>query len=322
MVVIYRNKINEEKKIYQYVDKYNNIITDKKILDYIDNMQPVPPAYNDARIYYEKNPKVLFDGRDKKGKLQQIYSAKYRATADKDKFAALIEFGYKLSTINAQIQKNIKSVVLTKNKVIALILLLIQECGFRIGQLAYYKLNKSIGLSTLMAKHLTFKSKSLLIKFSGKKSVENSCTITDTQIIKQLHNIAVTKKPNDFMFSYYDGPDEMLLSGDDINTWLKTYGEDFTTKMFRTFTTNVLFIDLMQHTAPHTLSEAQRKKKIKEVLEVLACSINNSPAICKKSYLSTDLLNLYIQHGRKYETDINKSTGSAEQKFIIFLENT
>lgn len=321
MVVIYRNKINEEKKIYQYVDKNNKLITNPDILNYIANMQPVPPAYDNARIYYEKNPKILFDGRDKKGKLQQIYSAKFRAMADKNKFKALIEFGHKLPTINLQIQKNIKDTTLTKNKVIALILLLIQECGFRIGQLTYYKLNKSIGLSTLMAKHLTFTKTTLQIKFAGKKGIENNCTITDPQIITQLYKIALTKKPNDFIFSYYNGPDEMLLSGDEINTWLKSYGDEFTTKMFRTFTTNVLFIDLMHDTKPNLLSELQRKKKVKEALEIISCSINNSPTICKKSYLSSDLLELYILHGKKYQNNINKLTTTPTQKFITFLQS-
>lgn len=315
MVVIYKNTNN------QYVDKNNNIIRDKKILDYIANMQPVPPAYTDVEIMYEKNPKILFQGRDVKGKLQQIYSPKYRLQADKDKFKSLIEFGNKLPMINMQIEKNIKG-LMCKDKIISLILKLIQICGFRIGQLSYFISNKSIGLSTLMAKHLTFKKdKTLQIKFLGKKNVENNCIITDPVIVREMYNISKLKKPNDFIFSYYNEMnDEMVLSGDNINTWLKTYGDDFTTKMFRTFMTNILFIDLMLNTKPHLMTENQRKKKVKEILEILSCNINNSASICKKSYLSADLLKLYIEHGKKYEIDINKPLDSSPQKFINFLK--
>jgi DNA topoisomerase-1 len=321
MTIIYRNKINEERKIYQYVDKNNKIVQDKKILEYINSMAPIPPAYNDVRIYYEKNPKILFDGRDIKGKLQQIYSTKFRLAADKNKFKSLIEFGYKLPEINKQIEKNING-ALTPEKVISLILVLIQDCGFRIGSLTYFKLNKSIGLSTLMRKHLTFKKdKTIQIKFLGKKGVENNCIVKNPVITRELTKLASTKKPNDFMFSYIDNSNqEMLLSGDNINNWLKTYGDDFTTKMFRTFSTNVLFIDLMHETKPQTLTENERKKKVKQNLEILSTCINNSPTICKKSYLSSDLLKLYIEHGKKYETDINKSSGTFMQKFIMFLE--
>lgn len=322
MVIVYRNKINEAKKIYQYVDKNNKVITDKKILDHIAALPPIPPAYDDVEIFVEKNPKIIFQGRDIKGKLQQIYSAKYRSDADKSKFTALIEFGYQLPKINKDIQKNIKNAKLTKGKVVSLILLLIQDCGFRIGSLNYFKLNKSIGLSTLMKKHLTFKPKNISIKFIGKKGVQNSCIITDPTIIREITKIAQDKKPNDFMFIYFDVDvkADMLLSGDDINNWLKYYGEDFTTKMFRTFATNVLFIELMRDTTPGSLTEPQRKKKTKEILEILSCSINNSPSICKKSYLSPELLKLYIEHGRKYENDINKSSDDSTQSFITFLE--
>lgn len=322
MVVVYRNKINEAKKIYQYVDKNDKIITDKKILDYIAALPPIPPAYNDVEIFVEKNPKIIFQGRDIKGKLQQIYSAKYRSDADKGKFKALTEFGYKLPQINTQIEKNMRSSTLTKGKIISLILLLIQDCGFRIGSLNYFNLNKSIGLSTLMRKHVTIKPKNITIKFLGKKGVPNNCNITDPIIIREITKIARDKKPNDFMFSYIDTDtkEEMLVSGEDINDWLKMFGEEFTTKMFRTFATNVLFIELMHDTKPGTLTESQRKKKTKEILEILACSINNSPTICKKSYLSPELLKLYIEHGRKYENDINKSSDDSTKRFITFLE--
>lgn len=319
-MIIYRKTINQDKKIFKYLDKKNNEIKDKTILAYINNMQPIPPAYDFVEIFYEKSPKILFQGRDTKGKLQQIYSPKWREKADKEKFKALIEFGHALPMINLQILKNIKSNVLTKDKIISIILRIITLCGFRVGQLKYQKIYGSIGLSTLMLKHLTFKKDTIVIKFPGKKGVENNCIITDPLIINELKKIAENKQPKDFLFQYTENGETQIINAIDINIWLKQYNKEFTSKYFRTFSVNVMLIDLLKTVNPTKLTESQRKKKIIEIIKNVSCSINNSPAICKKSYLNPDLVKQFIEFPRTYENNINKNTDSSIVNFIRFLD--
>lgn len=327
-MIIYREKIDEKKKIYKYVDKQGNEIKDKKILDYINiGLKPIPPAYNNVRIYYEKSPKILFDGIDANGRLQQIYSAKWQAVANKIKFKALIDFGRKLPVMEMMMFKNIKSPKLTKNKVISIILQIVKYCGFRVGQLKYQKLYGSIGLSTLMKKHLTFKNtnksnngKELHIKFLGKKGVQNDCVVTDILIIEEMEKIANNKTPNDFLFVYDDEitNEKKLITAIDINNWLKFYNPEFTSKFFRTYAVNDMFINIMKSTKPSSMTLNQRKKKITEIIKDLSETINNTPAICKKAYLLPELIALYIDHPRKYESILIKKSGSL---FIKFLES-
>lgn len=321
-MIIRRETIDTGKKTHSYFDKSGKEITDKKILEYIEALPPIPPAYSQVEIFYEKIPKILFQGRDIKGRLQQIYSPKWRASADKKKFQSLIEFGRALPTINIQILKNIKSSALSKDKIIAIMLKMVQLCGFRIGSLKYYRLNKSIGLSTLLPKHITVKKNGMHIKFLGKKGVENNCIITDPLIIKEMNKFVIGKKSTDFIFSYYNKESgiEELIDGGDINLWLKKYNPDFTTKFFRTFSVNILFIELMRGINPSTLTATGRKKEVAEVLKELSCSINNSPTICKKSYLSQDLVKLYIEQPKKYQKNINLSNKNPIQIFVEFLE--
>lgn len=322
-MIIYRKKINEAKKIYKYFDKQNNEITDKIILDYINNkLQPVPPAYEDVRIYYEKCPKILFDGKDKNGRLQQIYSPKWRAFADKEKFKALIDFGQKLPVIELQMLKHIKEPHNSKNKIISIILQIIQLCGFRVGQLKYQKLYGSIGLITLMKKHLQFKNNTLHIKFLGKKGMLNECIVKDPLIIAEIKKYSDSKKASDFLFTYVDqnSNEIKLITAIDINNWLKFYNPEFTSKFFRTFAVNDMFIDVMKNTKPSLMTITQRKKKIVEIIKELSCTINNTPAICKKSYLLPELIELYIEHPRKYETLINKLNKPSSTIFIKYLQ--
>jgi DNA topoisomerase-1 len=191
-----KNKTTGDKPSYKFT--YENAIQlklsnakDKIILEYIQSLPPIPPIWDVVEIFYEKSPKIMYQARDKNGKLQQVYSPKWRARADKEKFQSLIEFGEMLPKINAAITKNLNMSKLTKEKVIAVILSIITICGFRIGQMKYYHMHGSIGMSTLLKKNLSFKKNKseLHISFVGKKGVLNECVITDKKIINEIDNI-------------------------------------------------------------------------------------------------------------------------------------
>lgn len=325
-MIIYRETINKDKKIYKYTDKNDTIVKDKKILEYIDSLV-IPPAYHDVEIFYEKSPKIIFQGLDANNRLQQIYSKKWRESADKQKFKDLIDFGRKLPAMNLDILKHLKSPIPSKEKIIAIILRTITLCGFRVGQLKYYDLYGSIGLVTLMKKHLKFKEtkNELHIKFTGKKSVVNECVITDKLLIQEIHKYASNNK-HEFLFMYFDKElnEWKSINAIDINNWLKSYNENFSSKMFRTYAVNVTLIDMLREIGKETkfnsLSEPQRKKIMTAVIKDLSCSINNTPAICKKSYLHSGLIDLFVEHPIKFKKDILDSGYTASLTFIQFLE--
>lgn len=325
-MIIYRKTINQEKKIYIYEDKNGKKVTDKNILEYITKLV-IPPAYSNVEIFIEKDPKILFQGLDIKNRLQQIYSPKWREKADKEKFKALIDFGYKLPKMIKEIENHIKAKSLTKEKIIALILSITSLCGFRHGSTKYQKLYGSIGLITLDSSHIKFKTvknvKEAHFSFIGKKGVKNECVITDNIIVDEIENLVKGKDKNEYLFQYMNKETKTLthITAIDINNWLKSYNPEFTTKFFRLFNVNTSFIEIMQDTNPSSLTESQRKKQVVEAIKTVACEINNSMAICKKSYLNSDLLKLYIEHPRKYTSLLIKGSERPYIKFIKFLES-
>lgn len=316
-MIIYRHG---EKDKWVYKDAKGAIIKDKKILDYINNLPPIPPAYKDVEIFYERSPKILFQGFDAKGRLQQIYSPKWRAAADKQKFKALIDFGKKLPQMTLKILENIKSKTISKEKLISIILRITALCGFRIGQLKYQKLYNSTGLSTLMKKHLKFTPRGLEIKFIGKKGVLNECLINEPLLIEQMKMLASNKKDNDFLFTYLENKELKMITAIDVNNWLKSYNPEFTTKFFRTFDVNDKLIDILRKEDPSGLSITARKKRIAGLMKEISCAINNTAAICKKSYINADLIKLYIEHPRQFKKEIIDNGNSSRVIFIKFLE--
>jgi len=328
-MIIYRKKINEKNKIYEYYDKNGKKVTDKNILEYINKLV-IPPAYSDVEIYFKTSlNKILYQGYDAAGRLQQIYSPQWRAKADKEKFRALIDFGYKMPNMIKEMQKNINAKKLTKEKIIALILRITSICGFRHGSIKYQKLYGSVGLITLDSSHVKFKTllkagkseKLCYITFIGKKGVKNECVFDDIILINELEKLVKGKDRKEYIFQYLDSETKSYkhITAIDINNWLKSYNPEFTSKFFRTFDVNTKFIELMHGSKPSTMTEQQRKKMVADAIKCTANLINNTPSICKKSYLNAKLLKLYIEHQKKYKT-LFKSDQNAYIKFIRILE--
>lgn len=324
-MIIYRKKIDEKNKIFKYFDKNNKQITDKKILEYIDGLS-VPPAYNETKIFYEKNPKILHESLDKAGRLQQIYSKKWREKADKEKFRSLIDFGYQMPKMILDMTNHIKSKTRSKEKIISIILRIVSLCGFRVGSIKYQKLYGSVGLITLDPSHTKFKFVKGItechITFTGKKGVVNECVLRDPIIVNELQNLSKGLKKSQYIFQYYDQETQTYkhITAIDINNWLNAYNPEFTSKFFRTFDVNTKFVESMLSTQPLKLLEQQRKKLVNSVIKDLSCDIQNTAAICKKSYLNPELLKLYIEHPKKYTDTMIKGNSNAYIKFIEFLK--
>jgi len=318
MTVIYRTG---KKDAWVYVDKNGMRVVDKKILDYIAALPPIPPAYRDVEIFVERAPKILFQGKDAAGRLQQIYSPKWRKAADAKKFKTLIEFGKRLPEMAARMEKVLTSPRSPlKERHIAVILRITVLCGFRIGQMKYQKLYSSTGLSTLQKKHLKFGPKTLEIRFVGKKGMMNECFVTDPIVINELRSLTQHRAADDFLFTYHEKGELRIINGVDVNNWLKKFNPEFTTKAFRTFDVNDRLIDGLKDTNPAAMTAAQRKKKVVELIKAVSCQINNTPAICKKSYIFPDLLELYIEHPRKYAKMLINDKAS-RVNFIRLLES-
>ena len=290
-------------------------------MDYIISLV-IPPMYKNVEIFYEAHPKILFQGWDDKGRLQQIYSKEHNKKAMKKKFCDLIKFGKLLPKIKADFNMHIKSKNPTKNKVISLILKIVMVCGFRLGNLKYVKLYHSFGIANIQKRHITMKGANMHIKFTGKKGVENTCVITNPSLIREVNMLLKDKKEKTHIFMYDDvDGQKKVIRALEINNYLKAYDPVITSKMFRTWDTNVLFIEFMRDKEdPTKMTQAQRKKLIVKAMESISTQINNTPAIAKKDYLHVDLWTMYLNHPKKYKRIFN-TTKPAPDSFIDYLSD-
>jgi DNA topoisomerase-1 len=307
-------------KRYIFTDSKGAVVTDDVVLASIKKMS-IPPAYAKVRIDLSPCAKIIYEGIDEKRRLQQKYSAAHTKKAKRAKFCRLIEFGKSEPRMKSDIKKYIASTRITQNKIISLILAIIWRCGFRIGNRRFLKLYGSHGIGNIYKKHLTFLDSSLKIEFVGKKSVVNKCSITDKELIKEIKSLVSNKKDTDHVFTYKKNKENVLIKATEINNFLGGYGK-ITSKDLRTFDVNILFIDFMR-TKEKELKEAtsvvKRKKIAKEALILTSSHINNTPGICKSSYILTDIYDLAIENPKKFKSHFGSKVAS-RIAFINFLE--
>ena len=284
----------KNKYTHTYTDKRGKSIKKPKLNVYI------APAYRDVRINLNSNAKVLAIGRDDRDRPQYIYNPKQVKKRCNSKFKKLINFGKNYDKITRQIERDFSKRGESKNKQIAMILKIIMDCNFRIGNDRYTRDNNSFGVSTLTCKHVKRKKNLVLIDFIGKKGVRNTCVVKNKKIRNNLLTQKKKKQSDDRIFVH----DGVEIKSTDVNEYLKRLG-NYTTKNFRTWGANTELI--------HSLLD---DNDLTESVDMVAQKLHHTSAICKKNYIDPKLIQFYERNEKRFKTYFR---GDVNKRFTQFL---
>lgn len=292
---------------WEYIDSKKKQITDMEIMEYITKLT-IPPGYTDVKIFYNKRgqPKILFQGYDSKGRLQRIYSGKWKKTADMKKFCDLRNLAEQIPYISAKVKHDMESSRLTKNKCIALIIRIVMVCYFRIGNKKYQELYGSFGAMNIRGKHIFFKKDSegkeyMYISFNGKKGVLNTCSIYDRALIKEIREILKRREPDEPLFKTNENGSDTPIRAIDVNNWLKSFNKNITSKDFRTYDANILLIiHLRSFGKKIDTKMTARKKIITSVLKSISELMHNTPTVLRANYTQSGIITLYVNQPRRF----------------------
>jgi len=302
---ILRKKFKDD-FIYTHGEKK---IQKKKDLERIKALV-IPPAWEDVRISHIENGHLQATGRDAKLRKQYRYHSLWNKIKNQTKFLKMGEFGVALPSIRARVEKDMKQKQWHKEKVIALIVKLMEETHIRIGNDYYAKNNKSYGLTTLRDKHVhVFKDK-LRFEFVGKKGKEHKVTLKNKKLIKlvtQCEDI-----PGWELFQFYDeSGNKHRITSSMVNEYLHDItGLHFTAKYFRTWAASVVFLETLTHLDPPENGK-QRKENLLVGFDASAKALGNTRNVCRKYYVHPVLVQSYEQGKLLSQVDkLKKSHGS------------
>jgi hypothetical protein len=158
----------------------------------------------------------------------------------------------------------------------------------------------------------------------GKKAVRNECQIVEPDVVHHLSNMVASKSPRDPIFTTHDGTP---VKAADINIYLKQFGVDLSSKQFRTYAGSTMLIHLLNTHAhrgkkielPESLSITERKHAINAALDIASSSIHNTRAVCKREYTHPDIVELYLNHPRKFASIFMRPGIDAERAFMEYM---
>jgi len=133
----------------------------------------------------------------------------------------------------------------------------------------------------------------------------NSCDIYDVRFLKEIKKLMIIKQPDDFMFQWMDKGVPTLVRAVEVNWWLNEFDNHITSKQFRTYHTNIIFIQQLLNKSPSSLNKKSRTKFVREAILLVSKRLNNTPAVLKKNYTNTGLVDMYINKPFVFENNFS-----------------
>jgi DNA topoisomerase-1 len=280
------------KRGFWYEDVNGKRITDKEQIERIKALV-VPPAWTNVRIAPSPRNRLQAVGIDVAGRVQYLYHSQYAARQQRRKFEKVERFGKHLPALRIRTNEDIAQEGLTRERVLAVIIRLINELYFRVGSEDSVKRYRTFGVTTLRNRHLEIKRDgSLTFNFKGKHHVQHRRVIVDKELASLMHDIKSMRGAK--LFAYRDEEGRIRpIKPKDVNDYIKSAtAPEFSAKDFRTWGGTLLAaVELAEMGLSE--DEKQAKSQIAKAVKRVAERLGNTPAVCRSSYIHPIVLELY-----------------------------
>ncbi len=280
-------------KGFEYMDVDGRVIRNPDEIARI-NAIVIPPAWTEVWICPNPDGHILATGRDEKGRKQYRYHPRWAAKRSDSNFDRMLTFAEHLPTIREVTDAHLRQRSLSREKLLAVVVRLLETTLIRIGNREYARQNDSYGLTTLQDDHVAVHGKKIQFEFRGKSGKEHLIDLEDARlarVIKACRNI-----PGYTLFQYYDEMGERhKISSTDVNAYLhEITGEYFTAKDFRTWGGSVQAVAALCALDPAE-RENEAKQRVNEAVKQVARALGNTTAVCRKHYIHPAVVNAFLK---------------------------
>jgi DNA topoisomerase-1 len=253
----------------------------------------IPPAWTDVWICRSDKGHLQATGRDARGRKQYRYHPRWREVRDATKYHRMLAFGAALPKIRRRVDKDLTRHALSREKVVAAVVRLLDTTTIRVGNDEYARENRSFGLTTMRDRHVDVRGSQIMFRFRGKGGKMHDIEFTDARIARVLKRCE--DLPGQRLFQYLgDDGEPVGIDSDDVNAYLgEITGADFTAKDFRTWTGTVLAAWALEDLGGYG-SQTEAKRQIIAAVESVSGELGNTPAVCRRCYVHPDVLDAHL----------------------------
>jgi len=310
---------------FRYIGPHGKAVRSQATLQRISALV-IPPAWRDVWINTDPRGHLQATGKDTRGRTQYRYHARWREARDEDKYERTIEFARQLPRIRRQVARDLRRRRLSREKVLAAVVRLLETTLIRVGNEEYASQNGSYGLTTMHDRHVQVGSKRVLFDFPGKGGKRHEIDLHDPRLARVVRKCQ--QLPGQQLFQYFDETGQVRdVSSSDVNDYLREItGQDFTAKDFRTWAGTAMAAQALQEFEDFD-SKAAAKRNITRAIEQVAERLGNTKAICRKCYVHPAIIDSYLDRSlvdvfkRKAESTLRRSLAalSPEEAAVLAL---
>jgi len=276
---------------FSYYDTDGRRISDVDIVDRVRKIA-IPPAWKHVWICPDPRGHIQAIGWDARGRKQYRYHPSWREERDQEKFERLGDFGKVLPAIRDTVADDLSARSLTRSRVLAGVVSLLDRTLMRVGNERYAEENQSFGLTTLRNQHVSIRDQRLVFSYRGKSGVRHRSVVTDRRLASLVRRCQ--ELPGQTLFQWTDDSgDRHPIGSHDVNDYLREITDGpFTAKDFRTWGASSCVAGLLAGTEPPAGERAQRVA-INAAIDGAAALLGNTRSVCRSSYVHPAILEAY-----------------------------
>jgi DNA topoisomerase IB len=281
---------------FQYRDPSGAPVTDPGTLRRIGALV-LPPAWRDVWISPDPLGHIQATGVDTRGRTQYRYHDRWREHRDEQKFAHMLRFALALPELREATVADLSRRHLSRDRVAAAAVRLIDLGLFRIGGERYAELDHHYGVTTLEKRHVTVGRDGVRFDYIAKEGKRREITVTDEAVRPTMRALTRAGHDLDHLFAWeQDGAWRPLHSNDVSRYIADRAGAHFTAKEFRTWNATVLMALLLAGADPAPAGRS-RQRVITTSVKGVADWLGDTPTVARSSYIDPRLMTRYEADG-------------------------
>ncbi|MGK2868971.1 MAG: DNA topoisomerase IB [Mycobacterium sp.] len=255
----------------------------------------IPPAWRKVWISIHHNAHIQVVGTDVAGRRQYMYHQAWQDVRAEEKFDRVLEMSTRLPAWREHIAEDLTERGLTRDRVLALALHLLDLGYFRAGGEQYAEENESYGLATLQCDHVTLRDGVVAFDYPAKSGVRRMLEIPDPEVVRAVRALLRREGRSERLMVYRSSSGWSDIHAADLNARFKELvGDDYSVKDLRTWHGTVLAAQAFAAAEPAE-TERQFKRTVSTVMKEVAEGLGNTPTIAKGSYVDPRVVTGYEQ---------------------------
>ena len=278
---------------FAYLNASGRPVTEKALKARIRALA-IPPAWADVCIAEDKTAHIQAIGRDADGRLQYRYHPNWEAIRASGKERRLLRFGSALPRLRKAVKAAFAGSEVTRTKVIAAVVRLIDLASLRPGHEEYARAGGGRGATTLLKDDVAVEGDKLVLEFEGKGGKQIQQEVEDPALAGVVRKLRASLGRRLFKAPDSDGA-ERPITAREVNSFIaKATGIKISAKDFRTFRASATALVFLTKRNGHKSTRA-RAKAIVGAADQASEILSNTRTVARSSYIHSSIIKAYEQ---------------------------